>query len=168
MKLDENLKKIDEITKKMENPDISMNEGVDLYEQGVKLAKECLGELNEIKGKVNILKKELDVFKKNKVNRISIGIETVNPKYLKLIERNHTKEEVKEKINLVKKYFSNINVDFMYGFNNQTIEELKSDLDFFKELDVPHISIYSLILEPNTKLFINNMTPLDEEIESNM
>lgn len=110
----------------------------------------------------------LEVLKKNKVNRISIGIETVNPKYLKLIERNHTKEEVKDKINLVKKYFSNINVDFMYGFNNQTIEELKSDLDFFKELDVTHISIYSLILEPNTKLFINNMTPLDEEIESNM
>lgn len=110
----------------------------------------------------------LEILAKNKVNRISIGIETVNPKYLKLIERNHTKEEVKEKISLVKKYFSNINVDFMYGFNNQTIDELKSDLDFFKELDVPHISIYSLILEPNTKLFINNMTPLDEEIEFNM
>jgi len=110
----------------------------------------------------------LDALVKNKVNRISIGIETVNPKYLKLMERNHTKEEVEEKINLVKKYFFNINVDFMYGFNNQTIEELKGDLDFFKDLDVPHISIYSLILEPNTKLFINNMTPLDEEIESNM
>jgi len=110
----------------------------------------------------------LEVLTKNKVNRISIGIETVNPKYLELMERSHTKEEVKEKISLVKRYFSNINVDFMYGFNNQTMEELKSDLDFFKELDVPHISIYSLILEPNTKLFINNMTPLDEETESNM
>ena len=110
----------------------------------------------------------LEILVKNKVNRISIGIETVNPKYLKLMERSHSKEEVGDKISLVKKYFSNINVDFMYGFNNQTIAELKTDLDFFKELDVPHISIYSLILEPNTKLFINNMTPLDEEIESNM
>lgn len=110
----------------------------------------------------------LILLKDNKVNRISVGIETINDKYLKLIERNHTKEEVFEKINLVKKYFDNINVDFMYGFNNETIEELKQDLDFFKELDVNHISIYSLILEPNTKLYINKTKPLDEEIESNM
>ena len=110
----------------------------------------------------------LRLLKNNKVNRISIGIETINDKYLKLIERNHTKEEVLEKVNLVKKYFDNINVDFMYGFNTETIEELKCDLDFFSELDVNHISIYSLILEPNTKLYINNTKPIDEELESNM
>ena len=118
---------------------------------------------------VNDINEEiLQVLQKCRVNRISIGIETINEKYLKLIERNHTKEEVLEKINLVKKYFDNINVDFMYGFNTETIEELKCDLDFFKELDVNHISIYSLILEPNTKLYINNTKSINEELESNM
>lgn len=118
---------------------------------------------------INDINEELlDILVKNKVNRLSIGIETINDKFLKLIDRHHTKEEVYDKVILAKKYFNNINVDFMYGFTNQTIEELKKDLDFFKELDVNHISIYSLILEPNTKLYISNTKPLDEEIESNM
>ena len=112
----------------------------------------------------NLLKK----LKSNKVNRISIGIETINDKFLKLIERIHTKDEVLEKIKITKKYFNNINVDFMYGFNGETIEDLNNDLEFFKKLDVNHISIYSLILEPNTKLYINKTEPIDEELESNM
>lgn len=110
----------------------------------------------------------LELLKKNKVNRISIGIQTINDKFLKLIDRCHTREEVYDKVNLTKKYFDNINVDFMYGFSMETLEDLKLDLDFFKELNVIHISIYSLILEPNTKLFINNTPSLDEEVESNM
>ncbi|MBQ7136733.1 MAG: radical SAM family heme chaperone HemW [Bacilli bacterium] len=110
----------------------------------------------------------LKKLKNNKVNRISIGIETINDKFLKLIERYHTKEEVLEKINLTKNYFDNINVDFMYGFPEETMEDLNNDLEFFKELDVNHISIYSLILEPNTKLYINNIEPIDENLESNM
>lgn len=118
---------------------------------------------------INDISEELlYLLKENQVNRLSIGIETINNKYLKLMERYHTKEDVVNKINLSKRYFDNINVDFMYGFNGQTFDELKSDLEFFKGLDVPHISIYSLILEPNTKLYINNIAPLDEEVESRM
>lgn len=110
----------------------------------------------------------LILLKKNKVNRISIGIETVNDKFLSLLERYHTKEEVYQKIMLTKQYFDNINVDFMYGFYNQTLDDLKEDLLFFKSLNVPHISIYSLILEENTKLFIKKVPVLEEEMESNM
>lgn len=118
---------------------------------------------------VNDINEELlRILRENKVNRLSIGVESVNNKYLKLMERCHTKEDVISKINLSKKYFDNINVDFMYGFNGQTLDELNDDLEFFKSLDVPHISIYSLILEPNTKLYINKIRPLDEEMESKM
>ena len=118
---------------------------------------------------VNDINKELlEILKSNRVNRISIGIETINDKFLSLIERYHTKKEVLESINLTKEYFNNINVDFMYGFYGETIEDLKQDLAFFKLLDVNHISIYSLILEPNTKLYVNNTPSLDEELESNM
>lgn len=116
----------------------------------------------------DITEELLSFLKNNGVNRISVGIETINDKFLKIIDRMQNKEEVYSKIQLTKKYFDNINVDFMYGFNNETMDDLKNDLDFFKSLNVPHISIYSLILEPNTKLFIDNMTPLDEELESSM
>lgn len=117
---------------------------------------------------VDINEEILIFLKNNKVNRISIGIETVNDKFLSLLERNHTKDEVLDKIEMVKKYFNNINVDFMYAFPNQTMDDLKSDLEFFKKLDVSHISIYSLILEENTKLYINGTEPIDDILESNM
>lgn len=116
----------------------------------------------------DINKELLEVLKKNKVNRISIGIETINEKFFKLLNRYNNKEEIKDKIELVKEYFNNINIDLMYAFSNETIEDLDNDLDFFKELDVTHISIYSLILEENTKLYIDKTKPIDDELESNM
>ncbi len=116
----------------------------------------------------DIEENKLLLLKNNKVNRVSIGIETINNKFLSLIERCQDSTEVYDKVMLTKKYFDNINVDFMYGFPNETIDDLKKDLLFFQELNVNHISIYSLILEEHTKLFINKTKPLDEDIESNM
>lgn len=116
----------------------------------------------------DITEELLQKLKDNKVNRISIGIETINDKFLKLLNRNHTTQDVISKIDLSKKYFNNINVDFMYAFPNQTLDDLILDLEFFKTLDVNHISIYSLILEKNTKLYIDNVSPLNEEVESRM
>lgn len=116
----------------------------------------------------DITEELLQKLKDNKVNRISIGIETINDKFLKLLNRSHTKQDVINKIDLSKKYFNNINVDFMYAFPDQTLDDLILDLEFFKTLDVNHISIYSLILEKNTKLYIDNVSPLNEEVESRM
>lgn len=116
----------------------------------------------------DISKELLEKLKQNKVNRISIGIETINEKFFKLINRYNNKEDIKKKINLVKEYFTNINIDLMYAFPGETIKDLDQDLAFFKELDVPHISIYSLILEANTKLYIDKIKPIAEELESKM
>ncbi len=118
---------------------------------------------------VNEISEEKLIFLKNNlVNRISIGIETINNKFLSLMEREGNYKDVFNKIKLVKKYFDNINVDFMYGFCNETKKDLKKDLDFFKKLDVKHLSIYSLILEEHTKLFINKIKPLDADLEADM
>jgi len=116
----------------------------------------------------DINKELLEKLKENRVNRISIGIETINEKFFKLLNRYNNKKEIKEKINLVKKYFNNINIDLMYAFKDETIGDLNKDLEFFEELDIPHISIYSLILEKNTKLYINNVEPISDELESDM
>ena len=89
----------------------------------------------------------LKLFKENKVNRISIGIESIDENNLKYLNRNYDKELVLEKINLVKKYFSNINVDLIYALKDETIDVLNKDIDFILDLDVEHISTYSLIIE---------------------
>lgn len=130
-----------------------------------------LDKSNEFTIEVNVNDVTLDkllMYKDMGVNRISIGVETINKKFLSFLNRYHTKEDVLNKMGLVKKYFSNINVDFMYGFVGQNIDDLKEDLSFFNDLDVEHISIYSLILEPNTKLYIDRVKSIDEDIESEM
>lgn len=118
---------------------------------------------------VNDINEEmLKLFKDNKVNRLSIGIETVNDKYLSFLNRNHSKEDVTYKIEMVKKYFDNFSVDLMYAFPNQKLEEVMSDLSFVVKLNPKHISIYSLIIEEHTKIYLDGVEPIDDEIESSM
>lgn len=117
----------------------------------------------------NIDEEKLLVLKKNNVNRLSIGVQTFDTNYLKYLNRNHTKEEVNNKINLIKKLgFKNINIDLIYGFNNQTLEMLDYDISCFLELNINHISIYSLQIEPNTLLYINKTKEIDEELNYQM
>ena len=99
---------------------------------------------------LNDITEELLLFlKENNVNRLSIGVESFNEKILKVLGRKYN-FDIMEKLELVKKYFSNINIDLIYGVNGESLEDLKEDLDKFIKLDVSHISIYSLILEKFT------------------
>lgn len=126
-----------------------------------------LNELKEFTIECNvedITEEKLKLFKKNQVNRISIGIQTFNKKLLKEIGRNGA--QIKEKINLTKKYFDNINIDLMYALFNESILDLKKDLKEFLNLKVPHISCYSLIIEPHTKFY--NRKPIDEDLDYEM
>ncbi len=116
----------------------------------------------------DISESKLKVLKENKVNRISIGIQTFNNIHQEFINRKISYLDALEKINLVKKYFNNINVDLMYGFKNQTLQEVKEDLDLFLKLGVNHISTYSLIIEPHTKLYIEKFSNIDQEIDYEM
>ena len=116
----------------------------------------------------SLTKEKLDLFKNNNVNRISIGIETFNDKFLKYLNRNHTKEEIYIKIEYAKKIFDNINIDLIYGLKNQSLDDLKEDIDDFLKLDINHISTYSLIIEPHTVLYINNEENIDEEVDYEM
>ena len=111
---------------------------------------------------------KIKLLKKYGVNRISIGVQTVNQKHLKFLNRNHTKEEVINLVNQLKKYDFNINIDLMYGMPNQTLAELENDLDFILSLDVNHISTYSLIIEPHTKIYIDNVINIDEDLDYQM
>lgn len=116
----------------------------------------------------DLTEEKLKLLKDNQVNRISIGIQTFNPQHQQLINRHLNYYEAKEKINLIKKYITNINVDLMYGFKDQTLEELEIDLKKFISLDISHISTYSLMIEPHTKLYIDNLETIDEELDYQM
>ena len=117
----------------------------------------------------NISEDKIKLLSKYGVNRVSIGVQTFNEKYLSFLNRKHTKEEIIKKINICKEIgFKNINIDLIYGLPNQTIDELNSDIDEFLKLDITHISTYSLIIEPNTKIYIENYKNIDEDLDYEM
>lgn len=117
----------------------------------------------------DITEEKLRLIYDNKVNRLSIGIQSFNEKNLKILKRKHNKEDIFSKIDLIKKIgFNNINVDLMYAIPGQTLNDLEEDIDTFLSLDINHISTYSLIIEPHTYLTITNTKPISEDLEYNM
>lgn len=103
-------------------------------------------------------------FLKKHINRLSIGIQTFNKDLLQHLNRKLNLENLKHAF----KEFNNINIDLMYGFQNQSINALKEDLNKIIKLNPNHISTYCLILEPNTKLYIDHYKPLEDDIERTM
>ena len=117
----------------------------------------------------SIDKEKLMLFKENGVNRLSFGIESIIENNLKILDRKEKCEKVKEIISYCRELgFKNINIDLMYAIPDETIEDLKQDLDFILSLDVEHISTYSLIIEEHTKLYINGIKPIKEELDYEM
>lgn len=117
----------------------------------------------------SITKEKLLLMKKHGVNRLSLGVESINKNNLKFLERTLTKEEVEEKISWMREVgFQNINLDLIYAIPNETRSILKEDLDFIVSLNVEHISTYSLMIEDRTKLKVKNIVPIDEELDALM
>ncbi|MDD5865571.1 MAG: radical SAM family heme chaperone HemW [bacterium] len=148
------------------------------------LSEKCLEKLFTIINKFNFIKNYeftfecnindinsnlLNILKKGKVNRLSIGIESFNKDNLILLNRTCDYEDVKNKINLCKKFgFNNINVDLIYAVPNENEKILLNDLNLLTSLDITHISTYSLMIEENTVLYINNIKPIKEKLDYKM
>jgi oxygen-independent coproporphyrinogen-3 oxidase len=117
----------------------------------------------------NIDYDKLKLLYENGVNRLSIGVQTFNDKYLNYLNRNHTKDDVFNKINIAKSIgFKNINIDLIYALPKESLKELEYDIDLFLKLDINHISTYSLMIEPNTKLYIDKENGIDEDLDYEM
>ncbi len=107
------------------------------------------------------------------IGRISIGIQSFNDKYLKLLGRIHTANEARDVFsNLRKKGFSNISIDLIYGYPSQHLHEWKTDLRECIILDPEHISAYCLSYEQGTPLVgmtdSGKLKKLSEEEELDM
>ncbi len=117
--------------------------------------------------------KKLEEYFNSGINRLSIGMQSGNDNILKTIGRIHTYSDFKTTvINAKKVGFTNLNADIIIGLPNQTIYDVENTIDSLLELDLKHISVYSLIVEENTKLekMLNNkeLKLPDEEIERYM
>ncbi|MGX7074150.1 radical SAM family heme chaperone HemW [Falseniella ignava] len=113
------------------------------------------------------------VLQHSPVNRVSLGVQTFDDKMLKKIGRNHLEKDIYENIDRLKLAgFDNISIDLIYALPGQTMEQVKDNVAKAISLDIPHMSLYSLILENHT-VFMNRMRrgklPLPkEELEAEM
>ena len=87
------------------------------------------------------------------INRISFGLQSTNSQLLKLVGRIHSYSSFLEGYNLARKVgFKNINVDLMIGLPVQNLEDVQKDLERIIELNPEHVSVYSLIVEEETRI----------------
>ncbi len=99
-----------------------------------------------------ITKEALLELKDMGINRISIGIQSLNDATLKAINRRHNAIEAIEAIKMAKSAGLSISVDLMIGVPYQEKEDIKRFIDEVTKYDVKHISIYMLSLEDGTPL----------------
>ena len=96
---------------------------------------------------------KLNVMKKYGVSRISINPQTMNDRTLKLIGRNHTVKDVYEAFALAREYgFNNINMDFILGLPEETIEDVRNTMEQVLTLKPESITIHSLAIKRGAKL----------------
>jgi len=104
----------------------------------------------------------------NKINRLSIGIQSFFEDDLKLMNRAHNSEEAKKCLEIATKYFDNISIDLIYGVPNMSNEKWLQNIETALSFNVPHISSYALTVEPKTALhsFIQKgiIPPPDDEV----
>ncbi|WP_430399949.1 radical SAM family heme chaperone HemW [Flavobacterium sp.] len=89
---------------------------------------------------------------KNKINRLSIGIQSFFEDDLQLMNRAHNSEEASKSLEIASQYFDNISLDLIYGIPGSSNEKWKQNIDKALSFGINHISSYALTVEPKTAL----------------
>lgn len=105
------------------------------------------------------------------VNRVSLGVQSFSDQLIQRVGRNHTASKSVEAIEVLKKSsIQNITVDLIFAMPGQTFQDVEKDVALLCTLDLPHISLYSLILEKRTRLYLeqDQYDFVDEDLEAQM
>lgn len=88
------------------------------------------------------------------INRVSIGIQTLDNSLLHLLGRLHTASKATEAVySTAKAGITNISVDLMYDLPEQSLDQWKQTLQVVQQLPITHLSLYNLTIEPHTIFF---------------
>jgi oxygen-independent coproporphyrinogen-3 oxidase len=116
---------------------------------------------------ITLTPKYISQLSKTGVNRVSLGVQSGKTKFLKFLERKH--EDVNRQLVLLREYgFKNISVDLMYGFPQQTLDDVREEIEYYNALDVEHISLYCLSIDEGCKFFEDNVILPDSDLVADM
>ena len=102
-------------------------------------------------------------FRQAGVNRLSLGIQSLQDEKLLKLGRIHNREYALRAIDAAQRAgFENMNLDLMHGLPNQSLDDARQDLEDALAWKTPHLSWYQLTIEPNT-LFHHKPPALPED-----
>ena len=88
------------------------------------------------------------------VNRISLGVQSFNDRYLQYLGRNHNRQKAMDAYGIIRNAgFANVNADLMFSFPRQTSAEIRQDVEAIIRLESEHVSLYMLHLEENSRFY---------------
>lgn len=102
------------------------------------------------------------------VNRLSIGVQSLNETDLHLLGRRHTVQTALKTIENAQKVFPHINMDLIYARPGQTIHAWEKELKTALSLGLSHYSLYQLTIEEGTVFYKKKVEPAAEEISATL
>jgi len=87
------------------------------------------------------------------VNRVSMGVQSLDHDILKFLGREHDVAEALSALDTVRHSFDNLSIDLIYATAGQTINDWKNTLSQALAFDLPHLSLYQLTIEPGTVFY---------------
>ena len=106
-----------------------------------------------------------EAYRQAGINRVSLGIQSLNTQHLKALGRIHDADEAHKAIEAVKAAgFERINLDLMWALPGQTTDQMLTDLEGVLAYETGHVSHYQLTIEPNTVFAAKPPTLPDAEL----
>jgi oxygen-independent coproporphyrinogen-3 oxidase len=102
------------------------------------------------------------------VNRLSIGVQSFDDALLQRIGRVHDAAQARAAVREASETFERFNIDLMYALPGQTLRQLHGDLDQALAFQPPHLSVYHLTIEPNTRFALDPPPRPDDDLASDM
>lgn len=118
----------------------------------------------------NLTQDKINILIKHGINRISLGVQSLNDDLIQIINRHHTSSDIFKKIDeIYESGITNISVDMIYGLPSQTLEIWLEDLNkIASNPKVSHVSIYSLTIEEHSKFGRDKVEKVSEELDEEM
>ena len=103
------------------------------------------------------------------VNRVSLGIQTFNTRFARLLNRAHSVDQAREVASMVSGAgLQSWSVDVIFALPDQTLADLEVDIAEILAIEPPHVSLYGLTIEPGTPFErardLGRLKPLDDEL----
>lgn len=101
------------------------------------------------------------------VNRMSLGIQSFDDRYLQYLGRNHSRQDALDAYGRIRRVgFVNVNADLMFSFPGQTLKDIQQDVEAMVRLKSEHVSLYMLHLEENSRFFAQGVPLPDDRLQA--